>query len=172
MPKVTGPVSETLIGPAAVGDGREEGPQPDEAVGGEARIGERGLGVEGGVVDDERSVVEHGDPGDAVGGLGDHALATRPGRQRRRRRQPVLVPEDEVDRLGGVVVRQAADGGRQPDGQRYEPIVGHAIAPSPRRRPCYGIATRRTRAQIFGHGRREHRSSGTCSGGGRSPWCG
>ena len=29
--------------------------------------------------------------------------------------------------------------------------------PSPRRRPCYGIARRRTRTQIFGHGRREAR---------------
>ena len=61
MPRVTGPVSCSLIGSAATGDGTEEGPQAHEGLPEDAGVGERRPWVDGRVVDLERPVGQHGD---------------------------------------------------------------------------------------------------------------
>ena len=77
MPSVTGPVSWSLMGPCRPGHRAQEGPEPDEGLAVDAGVGERGTGIDRGVVELERAVGQHRDAGDAPRGLGDHALHAR-----------------------------------------------------------------------------------------------
>ena len=119
-PSVTGPVSWILNGATPPGDGVQEGPQGHERLAVDPAA-ERPVGIDRRLVHQQGAVRQDLHAVDAPGGLGDHPLDRGPPGQGRRRRQAGLAVEHERDGLARVVVRQAPDRRREPDGEEHLP---------------------------------------------------